>query len=118
MIQVLGPVNVITPGTPVRVTAGVTIDAHGITNQPAKFSCHAALFQARKANTGKVYIGLQTMNITTGVGVAAVLAIPTDNAIPAFSVSLTLAPAGIDLSSLYLDADVAGEGALLTILVT
>lgn len=118
MIQVLGPVNVVTPGIPVRVTANITTDAHGITNLPTKFSCHAALFQARKANTGKVYIGLPTMDRTTGAGVAAVLAIPTDNSIPAFSISLTLAPAGLDLSSLYLDADVAGEGALLTILVT
>lgn len=118
MLQVLGPITVPVPGTPVRATSTITTDASGITNDPTRFSCHAALFQARQANTGRVYIGTVNMIRATGVGVAAVLAIPTANAIPAFSVSLTLAPAGVDLSELYVDADVADEGVLLTLLVT
>lgn len=119
MLQVLGPVRVAIPGTPVSVTATVaTVDAGGIVNNPARFTCHAVLFQALPANTGKVYVGLAGLNKTTLAGVAAVLAVPTANAIPAFSVSLTLAPAGVDLSDLYLDADVATEGALVSILVT
>lgn len=118
MLQVLGPINVPVPGTPVRATSTITTDAGGITNDPANFSCHAALFQARKGNTGRTYIGTSNMVRATGVGVSAVLAIPTANTIPSFSMSLTIAPAGVDLSELYVDADVADEGVLLTLLVT
>lgn len=118
MLQVLGAITVPVPGTPVRATSTITVDAGGIRNDPTKFSCHAALFQARQSNSGRVYIGTADMVRATGVGVAAVLAIPTSNSIPAFSISLTLAPAGVDLSELWIDADVANEGILLTLLVT
>lgn len=118
MLQVLGPITVPVPGVPARATSTITTDAGGIQNDPTKFSCHAALFQARPGNTGNVYIGTSNMVRATLVGVAAVLAIPTANSIPAFSIALTLAPAGVDLSELYVDADVADEGVLLTLLVT
>lgn len=119
MLQVLGPISVTTPGTPVRATQNVaTIDAGGVTNDPTKFSCHAALFQAKKGNVGAVYVGLATLNKTTLAGVCGQLAIPTDNSIPAFSIALTLSPAGVDLSDLWIDADQAGDGVILTVLVT
>lgn len=118
MLQVIGPLRVVTPGVPVRATSTITVDAGGLNNQPARFACHAALFQALAANTGKVYIGTVDMNKSTLAGVAAVLAVPTANAIPAFSIALTLAPAGVDLSELYVDADLTTEGVLLTLLIT
>ena len=118
MFQIIGPITVPAAGTPVRVTNSIATDAHGLNPDPARFSCHAALFQARPSNTGKVYIGLATMSKSTLAGVAAVLAVPTANVIPSFSMALTLSPAGIDLSDLYLDADTNGEGILLSVLIT
>lgn len=118
MLQVLGPITVPVPGVPIRSTIGVTQNAGGNINDPLRFTCYAALFQAMKGNVGNVYIGLQSMNRSSGVGVAAVLPIPTTNQIPAFGISLTISPAGVDLSNLFIDADSAGDGVLLTILVT
>ena len=118
MLQVLGPVSVPVPGTPVRLTAGVTANAEGIINNPERFTCHAVLLQAKPANQGKVYIGWAEMNRTTLAEVSGVLAIPTDNSIPSYSISLTLSPAGVALSELYIDADEANDGVLVTVLVT
>ena len=118
MIQIEGLIRIPVPGTLVRVSSLITQDAHGVLNDPTKFSCHACLIQAWHANTGKIFIGRADMVSATGVGVSTVLAIPTVNSIPAFSAALTLAPAGVDLSSLFLDAEVANEGVLVTVLVT
>lgn len=118
MLQVLGLLAVAAPGTPVRATTNITVDAQGVNNAAGQFKCHAVLFQARPANTGKVYIGLSGLDKASLVGVSGVLAIPTANSIPSYSISLTLAPAGIELSDLFLDADNAGDGALITVLVT
>lgn len=98
------------PGTPVRFTSTQGTPAE-------KFACHGVLAQAWWANTGKVYVGRVTMNKTTGVDVLAVLAIPTDNSIPSFTAALTLSPNAVNLSDLYLDADIAGEGALVSVLI-
>jgi hypothetical protein len=118
MLQVCGPLTVAVPGTLIRASSTVTTDAHGVVNNPARFKCHAALFQAKKGNVGIVYIGLTGLNRSTLVGVAAQLAIPTSNSIPSFSVALTLSPDGVDLSDLWIDADNAGDGVILTLLVT
>ncbi len=119
MLQVLGPIAVSVPGVPVRLSATVaTADANGFANTPHHFTCHAVLLQALPTNTGRVYIGTQAMNRSTLAGVAAVLAIPTDNSLPSFSIAHTLAPAGVDLAELYVDADVATEGVLATLLIT
>lgn len=118
MLIVLGPISVAVPGTPIRATVHLPPNVDGLHSNLARFTCHAALFQAKPGNLGKVYIGTADMVRATLAGVSAVLAIPTANSIPSYSISLTLAPAGIDLSELWVDADTAGEGALLTILVT
>lgn len=119
MLQILGKVSVPVPGSPVRVSTSVPLeDPHGLVNDPTAFKCHAVLFQAWHENQGKVYIGRSTMNKANGDNCAAVLAIPSEGSIPVFSVSLTLSPAGVELSDLYMDADQAGEGALVSLLVT
>lgn len=118
MLQVCGPISVVTPGTLIRASSVVTTDAHGIVNSVTRFKCHAALFQAKHGNVGIVYIGLATMVRSTLAGCAAQLAIPTANSIPSFSVALTLSPDGVDLSDLWIDADSAGDGVLVTLLVT
>lgn len=111
MLQVLGPILVPVPGVPRSVVDTLPAVTRGL-------KVYAALFQALSTNTGKVYIGLATLNRGTLAGVAAVLPVPTANFLPSFGISLTIAPAGVDLASLYLDVDNGGEGALLTLLVT
>lgn len=103
-------ITVAVPGTPVRATSTQAAPAE-------KFSCHGVLIQAMPFNTGRVYIGRSTMNKTALTDLFAVLAIPTDNTIPSFTAALTLAPNSVNLSDLYIDADVAAEGALVSVLV-
>lgn len=111
MIQALGKVTVTTPGTPVALTINQT-------RPVARLAVHALLVQALSTNIGKLYLGTAALNKSTLAGVYAVLAIPTVNLIPTFSAALTLAPAGIQIQDMYLDADTAGEGVLVTVLVT
>lgn len=113
MIKILGPVVVLVPGTLVRASATV-LPPDDLT----RYKVHAVLMQARPTNVGKVYIGDATLNRATLAGVATVLAIPTATALPAFSIAHTISPAGVDLSDLWLDADTAGDGVLITVLVT
>jgi len=111
MLQILGPITVPVAGIPVSVVASLpALTRH--------LKVYAALFQALPANGGKVYIGLPTLDRASLAGVAAVLPVPTANFLPSFGISLTIAPAGVDLATLYLDVDVNGNGALLTLLVT
>lgn len=118
MLQVLGKIAVVTPGTLVRVTDTVaSVDTGGHLNTPTRFTCQAALFQALQENVGRVYIGMANMNRTTRANTAAVLAIPATTSLPSFGISILGAPAGVDLSELFIDADNAGDGVLLTLLI-
>jgi hypothetical protein len=110
MIQALGKVTVPAAGTPVRSTANLT-------DPTRRYAVHGVLIQALTGNTGKVYIGTTGLNKSTLANVFAVLAIPTTNQLPTFSAALTLAPNAITLDDLYLDADINGEGVLVTALV-
>jgi hypothetical protein len=110
MLMPIAKITVPVPGTPVRTTSTQA--------QPGeKFSCHGVLIQAMPHNTGRIYIGRSTMNKTALTDLFAVLAIPTDNTIPSFTASLTHAPNSVNLSDLYIDADVASEGALVSVLI-
>ncbi len=109
MIGAVGKVPVTVPGTP--VPAYGTLSAREY-NQ----GVHGVMFQALPANVGLVYIGASNMNKSTLVGVYAVLAIPTTNSKPSFSVAQTISPNGLSLKEFFIDADQAGEGALVTFL--
>ena len=111
MIRAYAKITVPIPGTPVRVTVSEA-------DPTASQGCHGVLIQVLKTNTGAVYVGSATMNKTLLTGLFAQLAIPTVNQIPTFSAALTLSPGGIQLRDLYIDADVATEGAIVSILVT
>lgn len=101
-LRALGKVTVTTAGTPVRVTATAT-------------RCQSIAVQAWPANAGKIWVGTSaSMNKTTGEGILAIIAIP-DAVIPAASFSIPLSPAGLDASSLWIDADNNGEGCIVTI---
>jgi len=119
-IIVVGKLSVAAAGTPQKVTDFQAYkDAlAAVKLSPQFLTVQAALFQAWTLNTGKVWIGNATMNKTTGVGMAAVLVAPSATSIPSFGASNHLAPAGIDLSGLFLDVDTNGEGPILTVLYT
>lgn len=102
---------VITPGTLVPLTSIMAPLGQFKTVQ-------SILFQAMSTNLGRVYIGTATLNRAALTNVSAVLAIPTANTIPSYGISNPLSPAGVDIDQLYLDADVAGEGVLVTVLQT
>jgi hypothetical protein len=110
MIAALGKIAVSTPGTPVRVTLSIPY--------AKSTSLHAIMFEADPENTGNVYIGRAGMVRATRAGVYAMLAVPTANFFPTFSVALTIAPNGLSSDEFYIDADVAGDGAIATYLVT
>lgn len=117
---IVGKLAVTAAGTPQRVTDFQAYrDALAAVKLSSSFlTVQAVLFQAWKFNTGQVYLGASTMNKTTGVGMAAVLAAPSSSSIASFGASNHLAPAGIDLSALYVDVDTNGEGPIMTLLYT
>ena len=110
MVETLGKVTVPVPGTPVRLTINRPVPTD-------RYACHAILVQAVFNNTGRVYVGTSAMNKATLANVHAQLAIPTANQIPSFSAALTIAPNAIQAQDIFLDADVAGEGAIVTALI-
>jgi hypothetical protein len=100
----LGRFTVPTPGTVVALSV-------------KQLKCHAILIEAAPSNTGKVYIGIATM--VKGVsGEMAVLAIPTANTIPVYSETISQCPNAINLQDFYVDADIAGDGVVVSYLVT
>ena len=111
MLETLGKILVPVPGTLVRVTNNLA--------QPAiRYACHGVLFQALPSNTGRVYVGTSALNRGALTGVYAVLAVPTTNQLPSFSIALTLAPNAVQLQEMYLDADNVNDGVIITTLVT
>lgn len=110
MLQPIGKILVPLNGTPVQVTS--------LQPRPAdNYPCHGVLIQALPSNSGKVYIGKSTLNKNTLADCFAVLAVPTTNQIPSFTAALTLAPNAINLTEIWIDVDVNGEGALVSVLV-
>lgn len=119
-VIIVGKITVPVPGTPVQVTATpqyqAALQAAGIS--PVFKTVQAILFQAWKGNAGQTYIGTATMVKATGAGVSAVLVAPTATSLPTWGASNHLSPAGVDASALYLDADTANDGVLLSALVS
>lgn len=116
MIKDAGPLTVAVPGTPVQAASllnAVLPLVPANTPQP----CHAVMFQALPGNTGKIYIGRQTLNRSTGAGVFGFLAIPTTSHIPSFSTAITIAPNALNLNDYWIDADVANDGVIVTVLL-
>ena len=103
-----GIVTVSVAGTPVRAT-------NNQSSPPSRFAAHSIFFQQVASNTGKIYIcDSATANKSTGVGVLAVLAAPTSSFIPSASGTVTYAPNAFNLAEYWIDADVGGEGCLVS----
>ena len=101
-------------GTPQQVAVPAAIAGPG---SPGLSTVHAFVVSALSTNTGKVYIGTVGLNKTTLANTLVVLAIPTVNLIPTFSCSLTAAANALSLSDLYIDADNANDGVLISAVV-
>jgi hypothetical protein len=99
----LGRVNVVTPGTPVPLATDPSITASKL------------FVQVIPGLTGKMYLGARTMSKTTLAGVVRVL---SPNASGGFSESFFLESQdgadSIRLKDYAIDADVAGEGLLVS----
>lgn len=102
-INCMGRISVPTPGTPVPLTTDLTVKASKV------------FFQVIPGLTGKTYIGRPSMTKATLAGVARILW-PNDNG--GFSENFYIeAQDGADsirLADYAIDADVAGEGLLVT----
>lgn len=102
-INSLGRVNVPTPGTPVPLSTDETATA-----------CRL-FFQAVPGLTGKTYAGVPAMTKATLAGVARVLSPnPTGGFSENFYIESQDGENSIHLANYAVDADVAGEGLLVT----
>ncbi len=118
MFKSIGPyVEVTTAGTPVRVTANASVPT-------ARVVCHGLFIQQIESNTGKLYLmDRPTASKTTGVGVLLTIAAPTLNTgntgviLPWALYSVPYAPGAVDASIYWLDADVSGNKACVSIVV-
>ena len=113
--QPLGAVTVVTPGTKVRLTinlltadptTGKVVTTAATDSVPCNKIGLAAnpLSQAGAGNTGKVYIGSQSMSRTTLLGVVAII-LPGGSYSITNNVSMNI----YDASQWYVDADNAGD---------
>lgn len=115
MIKPIGKITVPTAGSIKQIFEL----AQPLDPETFKFKAfQAVLLQALPSNTGKVYVGGSNMVKTTYVGVSGVLVVPSSSNIPSWGASHPLSPAGVDLTALYLDVDVSGEGVLLSVLIS
>ncbi len=107
-----GRITVASPDTAIQATVNESVPS-------TRFSVHSLMFERDDPNdTGLVYIGTSaSMNRTTLVGVVAILAVPTDNFLPVFTVTITHMPDGINANEYFIDADVAGDSVLISAIV-
>src|SRR4029077_21130554 len=105
----LGFLLVTTPGKLIRFTFNQADPNKAI-------SCNGILAEAMyltngHKNTGLVYIcDRPNPNYTSGVGVLAIIGIPTSANIGSYSASMPAAPAALNAGDFYVDADIAGDG--------
>ena len=102
-INTNGRINVTTPGTPVRLTTNHSVVANKL------------FFQAIPGLTGKTYVGVSSMSKSALSGVARVLSPnPTGGFSETFLLEGQEGENSIHVADYAIDADVAGEGLLVT----
>jgi hypothetical protein len=105
----LGKVTVANAGVPVRLTNNQADPA-------VLYRAHSYLVEVLSSNTGKVYIGAANLDKSTLVGVYAILAPPTTNIYPTFSSTISNLPNPFNIAAVWIDVDVNGEGALVSVI--
>jgi hypothetical protein len=102
-INCKGRVNVVTPGTPVPLSTDPTVHASKL------------FFQVIPGLTGKTYAGVPSMTKATLAGVARVLSPnPTSGFSENFEIESQDGENSIRVMDYAIDADVAGEGLLVS----
>jgi len=110
-----GKTTIPTPGVPVQVVVPPAVA--GPLGALGETTVHAILIEVLAGNLGKVYIGTAGLNRGTLANVLVMLPIPTANLLPTFSISVTAAANALSLSDLWIDADNANDGVLLSVVV-
>jgi hypothetical protein len=109
MWRSLGKVTVTVSGTLVRAS-------NNELNPNERVPCQSVLFEQWPGNTGRIYIcDRPTANVASGVGVLAILAPPTTAGYPSAGVGIPTAPTPISATDFWIDAEVSGEGVLVSI---
>lgn len=113
----LGKVTVAASGTPVRITTNQS-------DATARIGCQTVFIQQVPGNSGALYIcENSSANITTGVGVLAVIPKPTLDgsgdavSIPCGAVTIPYAAAPLNAADFYIDADNNGDAAYCSYVV-
>ena len=108
MLGTLGKKTVTTAGTIIQLTSG-TLNVNGF------------FVEALPGNTGYIYVGLSTLVASTLVGCLFIIGKPPATAgpgpIPFYFIQSNVSMAPLDLSTIYLDASVNGEGALISYII-
>ncbi len=121
MIADLGYVTVVTPGTPVQATINIATGSPQMPFTRGFYPVHGVLFQAYSSgagsNVGRIYILRSGGDKSTGVGLLAVLGIPSGPSIPSASFTITAAVADLDVAAFFIDADVSMDRCLISALV-
>lgn len=114
--QPIGPVTVPTPGTPVQLTQfmqTITVGSGKMCTATDAVLCNKISIIASPythtgaGNTGKIFIGQQSMVKATGAGVIVVL-FPGQS----FSITNNVGMNIYDLNNLWMDADTASDGCI------
>ena len=93
----LGRVAVTTSGTPVPLSSSTSAMVARV------------VLQTAPSNTGKIYFGSKGLNKTTLAGVSRVLA-----TVDSYEIATEDGTDGLSLAQLAIDADVSGEGVLVS----
>ena len=88
-----------TPGTPLRITNNESTFA---------FQVNAITVSAPLSNTGRVWVGIQTLNKTTLAGVFTILE-------PGQEWNLVMRATGVDPKRFWVDTETAGDRALVVV---
>lgn len=116
----VGLITIAAPGTPVQLSASfVNTDVWPGPASDTTCRVHGVMVQSnpRAGNAGPMYLGVEGMVKATLLNCLHVLPLLTSGIPYTVTASLTIAPAAIALNDLYLDADSAGDEALVSVLV-
>jgi hypothetical protein len=105
----LGHVTITLSGILARATNNETIPTD-------RLPCQSILFEQWPGNTGKIYIcDRQTANKSIGTGVIAILAPPSTSGYPSAGCGVPSAPAALNAADFWIDAEISGEGPLISV---
>jgi len=103
----LGKITVGVPGTPVRATVNLP-------NPAQNFYVHGYAIQRLRNNIGDIYVSLSP--IDDRVNLSRILCILSAGQ-PSFSAGIGIELNGTNMSDLYIDADNAGDGVTIGVLI-